>query len=246
MTYLPPGPRRKRILLFGVFGTGKSEAVLSVARRVDPAPVHIIDTEFAYPALVTDETNITIYPVMFDDWTELMKSVKEAQKLATPDSWLVIDSLSNAWDAVQAHALDNKWLDPIRGGIDWPRVNREHVQLYKAILSWPGHVLMTARSKELATPSSSGKGESKQTVVAFGSYGVKPAGQKDIGHVPPHTVLLMSKSRIGEYQMTTVKDRKRSEVEAVQVRDFARDYLLKIAGWTNDAITLAPVSVEVE
>lgn len=237
MTYQPPTERRERILLFGVQGVGKSEAVLSIAKRCSPSPIHVIDTEMAYSALLTDETNVVYHPVLLDDWVELMQGVAAARKVATKDSWLVIDSMSSSWDAIQAHALDNDWTDKERGGVDWLRINREHIKLYRAILSWPGHVLMTARSKELALPKPSGKGgESKQVMTVFGMYGVKPAGQKDIGHIPPHTVILLTKSRVGEFQMTTVKDRKRKEVENQPVRDFARDYLMKLGGWKNDAV----------
>lgn len=229
MTYLPPGPRRERILLVGVYGTGKSEAVLSIAKRVAPAHMFVVDTEDAYVALVTDETNIEVMPVWSDDWAGMMAALTDAKARGTADSWLVLDSASSPWEAVQNYALDEAWKDE-KGGLDWVRINREYARLTRTLMSFPGHVLITSRAKDL------GKQETKQTTSAFGEYNVKPAGQKDLGHVIPHTVLLLEKNRVGEFLMTTMKDRKRVEVNKQQVRDFARDYLLKIAGWTNDAV----------
>jgi hypothetical protein len=61
-------------------------------------------------------------------------------------------------------------------------------------------------------------------------YGMKPAGQKQLGFVP-HTVLMMKKGRVGDYKMTTIKDRGRWEGEDVEIGDFMQDYLVGIGGW---------------
>jgi hypothetical protein len=45
------------------------------------------------------------------------------------------------------------------------------------------------------------------------------------------TVLWLTKKRIGEWYITTIKDRGRKELEDQAVGDFAEDYLQAIAGW---------------
>ena len=224
-----PTVRRERILGFGLQGTGKSEMVLSVAQQVSPNKVTVVDTERAYEALVTDETNIEVHEIILDDWPGIMDAVAKAVASDGADDWLVIDSGSASWEAIQGYALEQNWTEMRDGekGINWIKVNAEHTKLYRALLSYPGHLLVTARQKDM------GKLEGKQTVAVYGPYFVKPAGQKDLGHIIPHTVLLLTKNRQGEYAMTTVKDRKRAEVENEPLNNFARDYLVKIAGWVK-------------
>lgn len=74
------------------------------------------------------------------------------------------------------------------------------------------------------------KNDDKEVKAAFGAYGVKPKGQKRLGHVPM-TVLWLTKSRVGAWAMTTIKDRGRTEVEDEPLTNFAKDYLMEVAGW---------------
>ena len=234
--YQPPGSRRERILLFGGFGTGKSEAATRVLERAlhPEARLWITDTERAYEALVDlDDHRVEFTDLTLEDWPAYVENANRTAREGDVDDWWVVDSATNSWEVVQQYALDQGW-ESDQGGVDWVRVNREHMRLYRAYLSFRGHLLLTGRSKELARPQKSGKSmESRQTVETYGAFGVKPAGQKDLGHVPPHTVLLMGKTKAGEWTITTVKDRKRAELDREPVRDFVRDYLVRVAGWRS-------------
>jgi len=224
-----PTARRERILVFGLHGSGKSETILSIAKQVSPNKVTVVDTERAYEALVTDEDNLVINEIVLDDWEAMLSAVQHAVANDSADDWLAVDSGSMSWEAIQSYALEQGWTETRDGekGVDWIKVNAEHTKLYRAYLSYPGHLILTARQKDL------GSRESKQTVNVYGSYFVKPAGQKDLGHIIPHTVLLLTTNRSAQYQMTTVKDRKRDVVENADLSNFARDYLVKIAGWVK-------------
>jgi hypothetical protein len=224
-----PTPRRERILVFGLQGTGKSETILSIAQQVAPNKVTVVDTERAYEALVTSESNVEVKEVVLDDWEAMLSAVQDAVANDTAEDWLAVDSGSMSWEAIQGYALEQGWTETRDGekGVDWIKVNAEHTKLYRAYLSYPGHLILTARQKDL------GSRESKQTVNVYGPYFVKPAGQKDLGHIIPHTVLLLTTNRSAQYQFTTIKDRKRALVENAELGNFARDYLVKIAGWVK-------------
>jgi len=245
MTWFPPTPRRERILLFGPGGVGKSEAVLRIGARVRPNRIFVLDTDFAYDALLTDDDdNMRVTPVDPSDWEGLLTAIEEIRKQVTADDWLVIDGITPSWEAVQSwyteqvfgksidayflevrkRTVDSKNLAAFEGFTDWNVVNKTYALLIKSILSWPSHLILTAEAAPL------GDAEGADNRATFGPLRLKPRGQKRLGHIT-HTVLYLSKTRAGEYQMSTVKDRRREELEFAPVRDFGRDYLWKIAGW---------------
>jgi hypothetical protein len=96
--------------------------------------------------------------------------------------------------------------------------------LYRTILGSPAHVLLTAEQDSI------GDRDDKKLQQLYGTYGVKPKGQKALGHTT-HTVLWLKKNRTGEYALTTVKDRGRDDQEDMVIADFGKDYLMKVAGW---------------
>lgn len=111
------------------------------------------------------------------------------------------------------------------GFTDWSVINPEYRRLQNMLLRCPGHVYCTAEVDAVDSAR-----DNTETKGLFGAYGVKPRGQKRTAHIF-QTVLLMKKKRIGEWTMTTVKDRGRKEVEDVEVGDFGVRYLRRVAGW---------------
>jgi hypothetical protein len=165
------------------------------------------------------------------------------------DDWLIFDSMSPTWEAVQEWFIervhgqsiddyfmdvrmkkentkgkDSKALGALEGWMDWPVINKVYFRLYKQLMATPGHLYMTA--EQVAVNDDEGR----EIKGLFGPYGVKPRGQKKLGHLP-QTVLLFTKNRAGEYAITTIKDRNRIELESQPIEDFMRDYMVKIAGW---------------
>jgi hypothetical protein len=73
----------------------------------------------------------------------------------------------------------------------------------------------------------------------FGRIGMKPLGDKHYNPYLLTSVLLATNPTKGEYQLTTVKDRKgrdylTGEVVAPLPLGFTATYLMGIAGWTTD------------
>lgn len=261
----PVGLGPERMLIYGKEGTGKSNAVLSIARRLPDAQFYVIDTDYSasyHRLMATDFTdvmergNVEVYVTGPHDWSAIMAAAREIRAKVTPGDWVVADSMSPTWDAVQGwfteqvhgdsieeYLLDIrirrqgaadkqakgdkkgrvKSLEAFEGWIDWSVINPTYFRLYRELLSHPGHLILTAEADRL------GDKETKETRDVYGPLGFKPRGQKKLGFLT-HTVLLVSRDREGFY-LDTVKDRGREDVEDLDLNDFGKDYLIKIAGW---------------
>lgn len=124
---------QERILMFGVEGTGKSEAWISIAVEAQEtgsdAVFHVIDTDgsaqvslIAHPELhntriwqASDPSGLLIHP---DDdmsehgtWWEAFAAASRAIREDKPgrDDWIVIDRLDRMWDAVQSYWIDKAY-----------------------------------------------------------------------------------------------------------------------------------------
>lgn len=255
LTLESPWRTPERILVYGSQGTGKSEGILSVARRCPGATFHVIDSDVsesynrALDTTYADLTNVAVHRVDPDDF---MDQFHTAEKVATevgPQDWFVVDSMTTPWPAVQSwfitqvHGLeeDDYFLEvrkakkeanakkgtplaPFEGFMDWPVINKRYNRFTAIVFKVKGHLYLTAEAAKISDM------DDRETKQLFGSDGVKPAGQKRLGYMPS-TVLLAGKTRMGEYQLTTVKDRNRVELEHETIGDFATDYLVKVAGW---------------
>ena len=255
MTYKPKMQTRERILTFGVQGVGKSNAILTVARKCPDIKFHVIDTDYSesYARALDSEyeglENVEITRVSPDDWENMIPAIEAISAKMNADDWLIFDSMSPTWEAVQEWFIekvhgqdiddyfmevrmkkentkgkDSKALGALEGWMDWPVINKVYFKLYKRLMSIPGHLYMTAEQTGVNDD------EGREIKGLFGPYGVKPKGQKKLGHLP-QTVLLFTKNRAGEYAVTTIKDRNRAELENQPIDDFMRDYMVKVAGW---------------
>lgn len=233
---------RERILGFGGSKVGKSEAFLSIAKKCPDAHLYVIDTDFAIERMLEDGavSNIT-YRTGVTEWAEYVEAVREFSKQMGRDDWLVIDFMSDAWDAVQtfyidkrfgksaedyflAHALANKKGNPLDGDKDWSVINKLYFAWVTEVLKAPGHVYATA------TARATGDRDSAEQKSTFGMLGSRPEGQKKLAH-DFHTLAYFSKDRAGKHLLTTVGDRKRRLLDRVPCADFATTYLMAVAGW---------------
>lgn len=242
---------RERILTYGVGGTGKTAGLLSIARACPTDSFYVLDTDYGnYDRMLATEFvdlhNVEVTVV--DEYPEFVDNVKRIHGEMGRDDWLCIDMMTASWPAVQAWFTEQvfssdiadyfmevrkkkaesdqtkKALGAFDGWMDWPVINKVYFKFYNQLLKTPGHLYLAAEQ------DSTSADDEKEVKAAFGPYGTKPRGQKKLGHIPS-TVIWLTKSRVGSWAMTTIKDRGRAEVEDEPVENFARDYLMNIAGW---------------
>lgn len=246
----------ERILGFGDTGTGKTSAFLQIAefhqRHGSDAIFYVLDTDNTMEAMVTrgryaELTNLNI--TQLTCWDDYVPSIERLRKKVRPHDWCSIDLVSKAWSEVQDQYVVEIWGDledywvnarkqgdladgtPMDGWTDWQVINRMYRQFSNAVHRMQCHVYATAEQKELMKASKSGKGGEKADIQeTYGRFGVKPEGQKQLGHMF-HTILLFKRSGRGQHIVNTVKDRERSELTAEEWDDFAATYLEGVAGW---------------
>ena len=249
MSLQPRTNARERVLAIGGPGVGKSTGILHIARKIPTSQFYVLDTDFAFERMLTGDNEAlhadnggNVHVRVATEWADYTAAIPEYQQQMSRDDWLVIDMIGPAWDSVQEFYTDRVFGKDIDqffleartsqkkgsafdGRKDWGVINK----LYKSwvlgvIGKTPGHIYATTGITALS------EDDDRALRNLFGAYGVKPVGQKANAHMF-HTVLLLSKGRVGEWRMTTVKDRERAEVENQPVTDFAIEYLLKIARW---------------
>lgn len=239
---------RERICLFGAAGTGKSRAWVSIAKHCPQSHVYVIDTDgTAERMLPSGAENVTVHECY--EWDEITAALDAVQALVQPHDWLVVDMIDVVWDACQAHFIervfgcdwDQYFMErrisaeqerkkaastmKLDGRHDWGVINR----LYRKVA-----VTLFFRSRcnvfACAPVASIGESEDPATQAMYAHLGVKPKGQKALSH-QVHTVLYTKQRRLGQWTMTTVKDRERVQLDDAAVSDFAPDYLVGVAGW---------------
>jgi AAA domain-containing protein len=244
----------ERILAMGPPGTGKTRAWLSIARLAkktgSDARFYVIDSDGTVDRLIDEEfpeLGEMVVAEYVETWPEYAAALEKFQSDLEVGDWLVVDMITPAWDAIQTDYLHNtygwkgtraEYFADLRakgkdadGLINWSVVNGEYKPWQQQVLvSLPMkrkiHSFVTAGSKVLSKKDL----EDKQTKLNYGPAGVKPEGQKQLGHLP-HTVLYFTARKVGDWRIDTVKDRGREPHDQTEMKDFALTYLLKTAKW---------------
>lgn len=258
ITLESPWGYRERVLLTANAGSGKTHSVLSILRRINKGKMWILDNDFSFayrraletpPPMGFADVDASRYELMeiSDDWLDLKDTLATVlTKGDHEDDWLVIDSCSPTWDAVQTwyskelrgeslathmremrkQAADAKeYAQLVSASANWNDINAEYFDgFYGAIRKWKGHLILTAEAKATS------KNDEEAVLDMFGHLGIKPAGQKRLAFLA-HTNLVLAKKGHGAFVAYTAKDRNREEMERMPVADFAMDYLKTIAGW---------------
>lgn len=255
---LSPGhdnARREKILVMGPWGTGKTTDWLNIAKwskeTGSKAKFFALDTDNALDAFLEPGTqyeeldwrrggNVEWQHVF--EWEEYTAALDVFRPKIGPDDWSVVDFISPAWDAVQAHYVEEIFKsgmaeyflearklkaggNPLDGWKDWGPINKMYKQWMNGLLHrTPGHKFFTAEVDAIRDS------DDKGIKATFGAYGVRPKGQKQLGH-QPHTILLGAVDRQGDITHTTIKDRERQPFERKPIKEFAIDYLVQVAGW---------------
>ena len=246
---------RERIIAVGANGSGKTYGWLQLARHLPQKQFFVLDTDLTvdrslpeFPDVVASG-NVKGVPTV--DWADYQAALKEALVATREGDWIVVDSITRSWSAVRryfsteifgkdmgAYFLEaRKNLNAQKksfgksGGIfdgwkDWPVINRLYEDfIYPLVFRTKANLYFTAE------PTSVGEDDSTDTRDLFGPYGVRPGGQKSLGH-QVDTVLLLAHRKTG-WVMTTMKDRGgRAYTDHLSLVDLYLQYG-KVAGWLN-------------
>ena len=242
---------RERILVMGGPGSGKTYGWLRLANHFKQSKFYVIDSEVGAGRSLQefpDLDNVQIHTVV--DWTEYRKAEKEVVEKAGENDWVVVDMVDKAWAAVQRYyigeifdqEMGNYFLEArkklkkdakslfagrdaaLKGWTDWPTINRLYEDfIFPIIYRSQAHLYLVTAAQAVS------EDDDKEVREIYGPYGVKPAGQKALGH-QPDTVLLFAHGRDG-YYMTTIKDRGgRKYFDRARLHNLYLQYG-KIAGW---------------
>jgi hypothetical protein len=240
----------------GPFGAGKTTAWLNWAKWAhetgSPMKFYALDTENALDAFLEPGSQYekldfrqggNVEWVQVHEWLEYTAAVNVFADKLTRDDALVVDFISPAWEAVQNFYVEEmfhqdsdeyflearknlKGGNPLDGWKDWQYINRLYKGwINKVLYKTPGHKYFTAQADAIRDTDDRG------LRAIFGAHGVRPKGQKELGH-QTHTVLLGSVSARSGISLTTIKDRERERLSDLTITDFTIDYLVNIAGWT--------------
>ena len=232
----------------------KSDAVFYVIDTDESAGANL--TESAFADLLDDDyqpKNIDI--TVAEDWLSLRAAMVDISKEMRPQDWVMIDMLTPAWTWAQEYFTDQifhqdmdeymlairkqmqdartkeeeKAVGMKRGGFegfkDWQFINQVYSVLQVLMLRCPGNLYVTSEVKALRSGDAD-----DETKALFGPHGVQPVGQKATPH-KMQTIIWKRQFTPGVWDVTTIKDRGRELMESKVIEDFARQYLMEVAGW---------------
>lgn len=241
------GPR-EQILLMGGWGAGKSTAISDIARNIS-GRVYVIDTTYEAERNYHGQDNVIVERV--EQWDDYLAGIRKATVRGTRDDWLAVDRVDPVWDSAQNGFIEkvfgktaDAWFvefraessgHPLAGeyGMNWAVIKKMYGAFMTEVMRFKGNVIVTARADQIQNPNRDGSGgDSTEIRAEFGKYGVKPAGEKNLGFLF-HTVLLLAEPRQGEWTYTTIRDRNRPQMKGETMKSFCESYLIPIAGWTT-------------
>ena len=109
LTLTPKIPVPERILCFGAAGSGKSNNVLQIMRKLPNKKFYIVDNDLAYYRMMAEEYpdvlergNYQLYEVDSGDWVAQLEAAEAASRACGEGDWYVFDMVTETWEACQA------------------------------------------------------------------------------------------------------------------------------------------------
>ncbi len=136
------GAKKARILLAGPSGSGKTLSALLIASGLaDGAPVLMIDTEQGSASLYADYADFDVMELPNAEAITYVNALKKAASLKY--GTIIIDSASHLWQQI----LDMSKKMPGNSFANWGKLGALYDEFVKAMLAYPGHVVVTTRAK---------------------------------------------------------------------------------------------------
>lgn len=256
--FAPATMVRERILAFGPAGASKTYSWLMTAKYLqehgNPAIFYVLDTDDSVERMLTssefrDLRNLRLYHCY--SWPSYERSAEEVCAKAEAGDWIVVDLVCNAWDAVQRYYVEQVHhkdmgdffleLRQESGDAKNMRSQLARDQMWvivnKLYYAWINPLVFESRAHLFMCASVSTVHDTDGAEIkAMFRGGIKPAGQKRLPH-QFHTILYFQCPRVGQWLVTTIKDRERPPFEGAPLKNFPLQYLGAKAGWREVADT---------
>ena len=258
----------ERILMMGAPGTGKTYQWLKIARALKPAGVkfRVIDTDAAIPYMldtqfeelkVENGGNVIVLPAY--DWPHYKEALQKLLKDSKPNDWGIVDMIDNAWSTVQSYFVSEVFQkdigdyfleirksveankrkprsimqDAMKGWVDWPVVNKLYEDwILPLVHQETFHIYATTKAQPITSD------DDPAVKLVFGETGVRPSGQKHLGH-QVHSIFLAYWDGKDGWYITTVKDRSgRAYFNKDVLLTFFKQYLVMKAGFKVPAVAV--------
>lgn len=171
-------------------------------------------------------------------WDEYLSASDWVLRSAKENDWIVMDMATTVWSAVQTYFItgifgkdpgdyfmeqrkalrargdkvtdsrgrskDADTMNVLKGWLDWPTINKLYDDFWLPLVyQSPAHLYTTAGVSALSKDD-----DDDATKATFGAFGVKPAGQKNLGH-QHQSVLWLTQRDSEHWEITTIKERER-------------------------------------
>ena len=164
---------RLRLAIDGISGSGKTYTALAIASGMG-GPVALIDSEHGSASLYADRFEFDTVDLMEFQIENYIEALNTAATAKYPI--VIVDSTSHAWDALVERV--DRIANTLTGGNAsfraWAQGTPLQKQLIEALLNYPGHVIVTCRSKTEYSIDKDEKG--KTTINKVGTAAVQRAG----------------------------------------------------------------------
>lgn len=186
---------KARIALLGPSGAGKTYSALAIGKHLGKK-IAVIDTERGSASKYADD--VAVFDVCELASFEPQKYIDKLKEAAAEGyDVVVVDSLSHAWMGTGG-IIDQKDKKGGNGFDAWRTLTPQHNALVEAILSYPGHVVATMRSKMEYVQEKDGK-TGKTVIRKVGMAPVQREGMEYefdvIGELDVDHTLHITKSR---------------------------------------------------
>lgn len=206
------------------------------------------------------ENGIHLYDIDEGDWPGHLDAIREIEGRLTSGNWFGLDLVTPTWSLAVLNWFDElifgsndhaeyavhmrqaleadrqkaketggkeKRTDPLYDAFrDWGTINPEYRKLYSAVkrMNRIAHVYLVAEEQLLRD------NDDPKVREMFGSLKYRPSGQKSLGHLV-HTAIRFHKDVRRGFLLSTAGDRQRELLDEEPYEDFAKTYLMGVAGW---------------
>ena len=215
-----------RAAIFGPAGAGKTFTSLSIATGMGNK-IALIDSERGSANKYADRFNFDIAELNVKSIDEYVKIINEA---SGKYNVLIIDSLTHAWNEL-LEEVDKIAKVKYKGNTwsAWSEGNPKQKKLINALLSFPGHIIATMRSRTEWQTSTDVNGKVKPTRV-----GLAPEQGKGIEY---EFDLLMELTT--EHMGSIIKDRT-SKYQDKIIEYPGEVFGKELSEWLNTGVDIAP------